>query len=899
MSRKNLTSLLLVLFLPCVQAAFAGPDFRREVEGRSFTFTGPTQGSVSGFALAGEPVLVGNTKPEASKVLTVNGKAGGLRFLQVLDPGPAMEDWFLKAALQKRKGDRPAEKPVVLWYSVHYADGQTLEIPVRWNEAIDDWFRCGEVAQLLWANPVVLKTNDPVGCSKNVVWVMEWPNPRPNVEIQSVDARTGNTRWQDFGTAAIFAATAVPQQKGNCFFIEMAPRGNDSNPGTFEQPWETLSKADATLLPGDTVYLRGGYYAPNRTVCLRKSGSKGAPITYSAFPGETPVINGSYRELDRSDLKVLDDEYNTGLVTIDGAEYVRIRGLQVEQSRQEGFHMANCKHCSLEHNVVFRSFGCGIRMSENESSPAYANVLVRPIQNNMQPAPNGRSMMTWHPGHESLTSGRCTDFEYAFNEIYGSSKEGIDCKGPNHGGKLSYNYIQQTFSAGLYIDGWSDLLEDVEIFGNWLYQTNGLSVFSEGAAPVRNIRIHHNVVADNMGSGIGVGGALNSELRIWNNTSWGNSRLASHRPWEGSGIGIGGRGSLNGKTAPAGAQRTDGPWDIDIRNNLVAENAQTQMRTSPGTDFKAQDIRISYNLLYPFSDQPAYETKNPVVVLAGENVVKSNPDLMNPARGDFRLKAGSPAIDAGDPDPKFKDPDGSRNDIGAIPFGAVCAPQRILTGHVNQLYGKDRFTAIRFPENKCNGHADRSRHPSIWGYHGSPFGYDFRNIPSGDQAIAGVIWYISPLEYAEKPTIILLKGTGSETDETRAEGIPVGLQAGKLHFMESYHAADKGLAAGTVLFHYVVHFSDGSLAEIPVRWREDVDHWLQGENLKGVSEKVTPAYVERTINRRVPDSIANYKQTWVNPTPQKTISSIDVISDNTPEKDMGSASVFAITAERE
>lgn len=43
----------------------------------------------------------------------------------------------------------------------------------------------------------------------------------------------------------------------------------------------------------------------------------------------------------------------------------------------------------------------------------------------------------------------------------------------------------------------------------------------------------------------------------------------------------------------------------------------------------------------------------------------ANPLFNNPANGDFRLSAGSPAKDRGDPNPQWNDRDGSRNDIGA------------------------------------------------------------------------------------------------------------------------------------------------------------------------------------------------------------------------------------------
>ena len=42
--------------------------------------------------------------------------------------------------------------------------------------------------------------------------------------------------------------------------IYIAPDGNDSNPGTINQPLESIQKAQEFASPGDTVFIRGGSY---------------------------------------------------------------------------------------------------------------------------------------------------------------------------------------------------------------------------------------------------------------------------------------------------------------------------------------------------------------------------------------------------------------------------------------------------------------------------------------------------------------------------------------------------------------------------------------------------------------------------------------------------------------
>jgi len=51
----------------------------------------------------------------------------------------------------------------------------------------------------------------------------------------------------------------------------------------------------------------------------------------------------------------------------------------------------------------------------------------------------------------------------------------------------------------------------------------------------------------------------------------------------------------------------------------------------------------------------------------GAGNIDADPQFANAAAGDYTLLCSSPAVDAGDPDPGFNDPDGSRNDMGAFP----------------------------------------------------------------------------------------------------------------------------------------------------------------------------------------------------------------------------------------
>jgi hypothetical protein len=103
--------------------------------------------------------------------------------------------------------------------------------------------------------------------------------------------------------------------------------GDDANPGTIDQPFKTVGRAQTAASAGETVLIRGGTYAFSGSgtvgVAFTKSGSANNLIKYFAYPGETPVF----------DLTNLTPSNRvTGLDV--NASYVHLRGLEVKGVHQ-------------------------------------------------------------------------------------------------------------------------------------------------------------------------------------------------------------------------------------------------------------------------------------------------------------------------------------------------------------------------------------------------------------------------------------------------------------------------------------------------------------------------------------------------------------------------------------
>jgi len=126
----------------------------------------------------------------------------------------------------------------------------------------------------------------------------------------------------------------------------VAPAGDDDNPGTLDQPFATVERAETEASAGDTVLIRGGVYAFSSTtatvgVSFTKSGSQNQPIRYFAYPGETPIF----------DLFELTPQQRvTGLDV--RCNWIHIRGLEVRGVRQLVVGDSWAVRIRGDHNVI-------------------------------------------------------------------------------------------------------------------------------------------------------------------------------------------------------------------------------------------------------------------------------------------------------------------------------------------------------------------------------------------------------------------------------------------------------------------------------------------------------------------------------------------------------------------
>lgn len=117
---------------------------------------------------------------------------------------------------------------------------------------------------------------------------------------------------------------------GTIYYIDAAT-GSDSDSGlTTALAWATISKANTTLVAGDTVYIRAGTYTD--TITPSNSGSLGSYITYIRYPGEAPI---------------LDKSGSGNGITLNGISYICVDGLTI----QDVDHWANLTN-QANYNII-------------------------------------------------------------------------------------------------------------------------------------------------------------------------------------------------------------------------------------------------------------------------------------------------------------------------------------------------------------------------------------------------------------------------------------------------------------------------------------------------------------------------------------------------------------------
>jgi beta-galactosidase len=176
--------------------------------------------------------------------------------------------------------------------------------------------------------------------------------------------------------------------------------------------------------------------------------------------------------------------------------------------------------------------------------------------------------------------------------------------------------------------------------------------------------------------------------------------------------------------------------------------------------------------------------------------------------------------------------------------------------------------------------------------------FTFKDLPSGEQRLAGVKYNVYEMATSPVPNAILLGGRnvpGNLPAEVR--GVAVGSKADALFFLHTARI-DRRRSANDIkqgktfeLARYVVNYADGQKVEIPIVAEVDVEDYSQ--KAPAVLPGAQLAWVKPYEGTDL--SAVAYSKQWANPRPDVVVQSIDIL----PGKDnAGLPAVLAITAAR-
>ncbi len=398
-------------------------------------------------------------------------------------------------------------------------------------------------------------------------------------------------------------AAPTPALIYNTYYV--AKNGNDNNPGTEQSPWLTITRAASTLVAGDTVYIKEGIYKEN--ILIKNSGSPGKIITFAAYPGDSVTIDGTGTSVEMWD----------GLVQIHGSSYINLSGLRIINSGFAGIMIgrdyetnALPSNIILDRNYISNIAASAIFVQDGKDIIIDGNEITK-----------AQSMegLSRQAG-ETVSLVNVDGFEVRNNILYQNNFESINAKEGSSNGKIYNNDISQHESAGIYVDAWSGNSHDIEIFSNKIHNSRasgrGIALAIENGGSLKNVKVYNNVIYSNAATGIDLSwyskGTIDN-ISITSNTVYNNGLIDN---W-GGGISADYSAATN----------------VIIRNNIVSKNNHYSIRA------KNTNAVIDHNLIDGYIGEQ-YEAK-------GSDYVEGDPQFINPANADFRLKSTSPAIEKG------------------------------------------------------------------------------------------------------------------------------------------------------------------------------------------------------------------------------------------------------------
>ncbi len=412
-------------------------------------------------------------------------------------------------------------------------------------------------------------------------------------------------------TANFVVSIAIVGLPAGLRYLYVSPTGKDVNSGAIDKPFLTVNKAAEVAIAGDVVIIKSGTYLPTSKITPVNSGTANNPIIYFSEVKNEAIIDGSNSTNGTS-------ADRRGLFDINGKSWIVVDGLKVINAKFWGIFASGSSNITAKNCKTYNTGASGIVMANS------SNISV--LYNNVEMACmlNDKSISTG----ECISLASVTGFEVAYNTVSNrmtdpnNGGEGIDAKNACSNGTIHHNTVYDLKRVGIYVDAYQKDISNIDVYANKVYNTGGgITIASEEGGIVSSIKVHDNLVYDIGTIGIRLAGYLNNgpvqNVDIYQNTIY-HCGFAGN--WENCGLLIEASNAAN--------------LGFNIRNNVIS-GCPIQIKSNSSQNFPVTiDNNLFFGAIGSFSAQTTIT-----------NTINLDPLFENVATLDFRLKAGSPAID--------------------------------------------------------------------------------------------------------------------------------------------------------------------------------------------------------------------------------------------------------------
>lgn len=299
----------------------------------------------------------------------------------------------------------------------------------------------------------------------------------------------------------------------------VAPWGNDNNSATLSSPIRSLTEASRRARPGQLVMIRGGIYRALQRI--NRGGTRLRPVTYVAWPDETPIFDGSGIAMPKS----------VGIIQV-SASHVVFDGVEIRNSAARGFSVYNASDVTLTRSHVHHTqhqgyAGSGTDLLVEQST---FHDLVLSQSGSVRTPDWSAGISTWYR-RDGKPSRRFIFRDNSVQRVWGECIIALHATHSN----IFNNSIRDCYSVGIYVDNSSniDITRNLITTQSDEFNREGsgrrmtavmiaVEYYSRRSATAKNITVANNLI---IGTDRGVAFFADASTPSSNNT-YGNVAIA-------------------------------------------------------------------------------------------------------------------------------------------------------------------------------------------------------------------------------------------------------------------------------------------------------------------------------------------------------------------------------------